>query len=141
MIQSCTREPDTTGSITDCFLSVNLGSTLILKACGFIEDHDARIMDVGDNRLHLRIGATRLDQRVLQFLGRSFEWSPMDIHITLQDAEEEANANFATRPHARSTVVHVTLRPVSNRFGNLERFQREGRRLLWQLRSHFIACQ
>ena len=46
--------------VTESFTSCDLGNSLMLKLCGFIEDQQAEILDVNEKRLQLRVGRSWL---------------------------------------------------------------------------------
>lgn len=115
------------------FVSLNIGNTLILKACGFIEAQQARILDVTEDSLTLRIGAGWLER----MLREQPLHPPLELKLYIQDAC--ADIDPGRRPHATSKVIDVTISPLSARW-SAEWFQETSRRLLWQLHSHFLAC-
>lgn len=123
--------------VTDCFASLNLKATLILKACGFIEAHRARILDIGEGFIKVRIGA-RWWERWL-FVPDD-PW-PMEVVLTIRDdiSQEERRIGRGHLPAADYGFVSVAVRPVSRRWSETE-FHEEARRLLWSLRFHFMAC-
>ena len=123
--------------LTDRFVSLSVGSTLFLKTCGFVEAYDARILDVADGSLRLRIG-NRWYERIL--LGTS-EQKPIEITFKFRDVDDEAERDAARhqRPQARYSAIEVVIRPASLTWSH-ESFQDAARRLMFDLRSYFMAC-
>src|SRR5262245_11765691 len=84
--------------VADRIVVMNISSTLILKACGFIEAYDARILDVTENSLRVRIGNSWYE-RVL--LG-SADQKPVEITLVIHntDPESESQESAMSRPQA-----------------------------------------
>lgn len=143
--------------ITDCFASLNLKTTLILKACGFIEAHGAQILDVDEGTLRLQVGY-RWWERLLFCLrftsptvpatavprhgqGEGFRLKPIEVQLTMRHeiSEKERRIGQTHLPAAEYSFVEVRIRPCSAFWTDAE-FHEHARRLLWSLRFHFMAC-
>jgi hypothetical protein len=143
--------------VTDCFASLNLKTTLILKACGFIEAHDAQILDVNEISLRLRVGHRWWERLLfcLRFSSLSLHATafpptgesdplclkPVEIQLRVRHdvSREERIIGKTHLPSADYSFVEVTIRPRSPRWTEAE-FREQARRLLWSLRFHFMAC-
>jgi len=115
--------------VTDTFETTNLGSTLILKACGFVEEHRARIINVREGHLKLRIGHSWLE--------RLFIKSCEPVDVVLNITEHDHNAPDSDSRVPRSSV-QVSIRPKSMNLTR-DQFAELSRKILWSLRYHFIA--
>lgn len=114
-------------SRTDTYLVSDIGTCLMLKLCGFVEQYRAEIRDVSENHLHLRLGGSWL-QRLL----RGHAWGdPLELEILFVPVESETD----TRPLAR---VQVVVRN-GHYFSSPDRFEVAAHRVLWQLRNHLMV--
>lgn len=123
--------------VNDHFVTLSVGNTLILKACGFIEAQRARILDVCEEHLLLRIGNDWLERLLLGSKGKKL----IEVRLKLEQPGpgEPFPPGRDKLPRTRYCLVDVQIRPVSQSWTR-EQFQDEARRLLWILRSHFMAC-
>jgi|GEM_PF-2237037 hypothetical protein len=121
--------------VGDRFVSLNVGNTLILKACGFIDDFQARILDVSETRLNVRIGAVWYRRLFNPRL-------PRQIDVDLQIERDVESRLAPVRQFSASSycTLSVQLRPVGPGW-NQEQFHQAARRLLWTLRGHFMAYE
>ncbi|WP_437226640.1 hypothetical protein SH661x_004691 [Planctomicrobium sp. SH661] len=120
---------------TDRFVSLSVGSTLVLKACGFIEDHQAKILEVSETLLRVRTGS-------LWYEGLfAFGNKPLEICLSINplNKEEEPNHQRFNRPSNSYCTIDVAIRSSSPRWSQ-EEFERESKRMLWTLRAYFMAC-
>lgn len=115
-------------SHTETYLVSDIGTCLILKLCGFVEEHRAEIRDVSENHLRLRLGGSWF-QRL--WGGRSLG-HPLDVEILFVPVEAEQ----ATRPLARVQIVVQDVRCL----WPSDRFEAAARRVLWQLRNHLMVA-
>ncbi len=114
-------------SRTETYLVSDIGTCLILKLCGFVEEYRAEIRDVSENHLCLRLGGSWFDR----LLGDGSLGHPLDLEILFVPVEAEGG----TRPLARVEIVvrdGQFLSPV-------DRFEAAARRVLWQLRNHLVV--
>lgn len=114
-------------SRTDTYLVSDIGTCLILKLCGFVEQYRAEIRDVSENHLQLRLGGSWLQR----LLGDGSLGHPLDLEILFVPAGEES----ASRPLARVQIVVKDARFLSHS----DRFEAAARRVLWQLRNHLMV--
>ena len=122
-------------SLTDRFVTSDLGSTIVLKACGFIGAHHARILKVSQGTLKIRVGHTWIE-RLLYQVGHQ---KPVDVTLNFhEDDEATIYAERYTRPQVKQATVEVTIEPQSSLSD--EEFEQVSRKLLWSLRYHFMAC-
>ena len=112
---------------TDTFLVSDIGTCLILKLCGFVEEYRAEIRDVSENHLRLRLGGTWF-QRIL---GDGSLGHPLDLEIAFVPVE----ATSGTRSLARDDILVKDAQLVSLS----PRFESAARRVLWQLRNHLMV--
>ena len=108
---------------TDRFSVSAIGGCLFLKLCGFVDAQKARIRDVSESHLELRIGS-----RLAGWLGSGNY--PVDLEIRFQHIKEESR-----NPQSR---IEVTLRDRLW-WRSAERFDESARRILWDLKSHLMA--
>ena len=130
LCNSLRRRPE---PVSAQMVSLNVGGTLLLKACGFVEEHQARLMDITENSLTIRMG----DSWLQRTWGKSGTIPTMEIHLEFGDITNKAKTDRV--PHATSNLINVELRATSRSWTN-EMFEDASRRMLWLLRSHFIAC-
>ncbi|MEW4489563.1 hypothetical protein AB1L42_15885 [Thalassoglobus sp. JC818] len=123
-------------SIRDRFFTTNYGSTIILKACGFVEEHHARILSAEDGQIRVRIGFTMLEQ----FIFNCPRTRPVDVMLRVRhlDDHEEAGEMKDVLPAAKCSQVDVEILPKSVGWSQPE-FEQFSRKLLWSLRSHFVS--
>lgn len=117
-------------TVTDQFLVANVGTTVLLKACGFIEEQGAELVDVGEDFLRLRVGPTSQ----MGFIPLGGHRGSIDVTIVFRAVDDASQGANRFRVN-----VSVTLRPLSRTVGE-EEFQDSARKLLWKLRGHFITC-
>ncbi|WP_437205447.1 hypothetical protein [Planctomicrobium sp. SH664] len=112
-------------------------STLLLKACGFIEAHRARIIDVTEQQLHVRIGQNWLTR----WLKGCHTALPLDVVLNFRSVRdcEEFDRNRYRRPVDSYLAIDVAIHPASPAWDD-QRFQEHARQLVWVIRSHFMAC-
>lgn len=109
----------------------------MLKACGFIEDHQARILDVSETSLRLRTGG----QWYETILPGGQRKKGIEISLQIQRLNEDQRQSeaYSGRPASRYCVIEASLIPATGRWSQAE-FTEESRRMLWALRSYFMAC-
>jgi len=118
----------------DRFRSLSVGSTLILKACGFIEDHHARVLEASESLLRFRIGESWKD-RLMKAI--TFRQCKKPMLISLAIGPEESIVQGSRSIH-RFCVIDVAIHPGSLQWSSDE-FHEESRRVLLNLRSYFMA--
>ncbi len=114
-------------SRTETYLVSDIGTCLMLKLCGFIEQYRADIRDVDENHLHLRLGGSWFQQ----LLGRNSLGYPLDLELLFVPVESATD----TRPLVRVQVVVQNARLISSP----DRFEVAAHRVLWQLRNHLMV--
>lgn len=114
----------------DEFITASLGTTLMLKAAGFVLDQHARILNVDESELALRIGSSWW----ARFLPGATWQPPIDVKLRFHTPGELP----LHAPRIPQSVVSVAIKPAS-KYVNDDEFERSSRRLLWQLRYHFMA--
>ena len=114
-------------SRTDTYLVSDIGTCLMLKLCGFVEQYRAEIRDVSENHLHLRLGGSWLQR----LLGDSSQGHPLELEILFIPVESETD----TRPLARVQIVVRNAHFLSPP----DRFEVAAHRVLWQLRNHLMV--
>lgn len=105
------------------FVVSDIGNCLLLKLCGFVDEQQAVIEDVSENRLSLNIGGSPL--RALL----SSQACPLDLEIRLRPTEPG---------HNPQSEVEVTIRDLRWR-GQTSHFEAAARRVLCQLKYHLMA--
>lgn len=120
--------------VRDSFVTHNVGGTLILKTCGLIESQRARLIQVEDHMLTLRIGRNWW-QRLL-----AAKLQDQELDVVLQLHAPEAMSPDATFVAGGDRcAVAVAVVPHS-RGWQAEAFHDAARRLLWAIRAHYMAC-
>jgi hypothetical protein len=120
--------------LTDRFVSLSVGNILVLKACGFIEAHHARIVDISEQRLRLRLG-----QFWWERLLRGNSQKAIEIILEIDNSNPGERAARDELYQRRYCTMDVSINPIDGGW-TPEDFHWESRRLLWSLRSHFLAC-
>jgi hypothetical protein len=123
------RHSVVTGSFTSC----DLGNSLMLKLCGFIEDQQAEILDVNEKRLQLRVGRSWL-QRWWHGV-RSH--GPLEITLDI-DRQAVRLIDDWRRIHAPHAVVRVHVRPLG-RLWRQDAFEACARQVMQRLRRYLIV--
>lgn len=124
-------------SQTDQFYSLCLGNTLILKTCGFIEDHQAEILDVDEQFLRIRTGSHWLKSLVRSF--RIPQTLVIELRIHPPQNGRALPDSLPSRSPNSYCQIDVEIRPASPNWTR-EQFVQESRRMLFVLRSYFMAC-
>ncbi len=123
--------------VTDSFVTSNLGTMIILKACGFVDTHHARIINVSEGYLKLRIGHGALTRL---FYNCKASHKPLEVTVNIRetiDSEDLATGKYVP-PQVKHAAVDVKISPDSLGWNNQE-FQDVARKVLWSLRYHFMA--
>lgn len=122
--------------VTDRIFTANIGCLLVKKACGFVEDHQARIVEVTENRLRLKIGYSWLER----LLYRVRPEPPVEVVLCFQESslQELSEEERIRQPGIGCSQIDVTIQPRSS-WGRPQDFEQSARRLLWSLREHFIS--
>lgn len=124
-------------SQTDHFYSLCLGNTLLLKTCGFIEDHGAEILDVDEQFLRIRTGSHWLTSLLRSF--RIPQTMVIELRIHPPQSQGELPGPLPSRSRNSYCQIDVEIRPASPNWTR-EQFVQESRRMLFVLRSYFMAC-
>jgi len=101
---------------------------VIYKLKGFVEDHDARLLDVQKEVVGMQIGRKSMFSR----WGESSSRQPVDVVITMTKAEENRRAM------ARKMTLQVTVTPIGVPKDS-EVFHERAARVVELLRSHLVA--
>lgn len=122
--------------IRDRFCTTNVGGTLLLKVCSFLENHRAQILDVEVDRLRVRVGHSRL-QRLFYHCPNV---KPAEISLVIfRDQVDGLDEDVRFRLPGRScSQIDVTISPQSKSW-RPEEFRQFARRLMWSMRAHFVA--
>ena len=126
-------------TVTDSFITSNLDSLIVLKACGFIESHQARILAVSDGFLKLRVGHGSLTRF---FFECPVSYKPIEITLKIHNEikpEEIESGKYNNPPQVKHSAIDVAIKPDAIDWGYQE-FQDAARKVLWSLRYHFMAC-
>ena len=124
-------------TVTDSFITSNLDSLIILKACGFIESHRARILAVSDGYLKLRVGHGSLAR---MFFECPVNYKPLLITLKIHDEikQEDIESGKYKPSRVKHSAVDVSIKPDAIDWTHQE-FNDAARKVLWSLRYHFMA--
>ena len=125
-----------TPTYSDRFVTTNYGATLILKACGFIQEQHAKIVDVEEDVLKLRLSAPSR-WALFRMLGSE---RPIDIQLEMKELEKsECQGEVSERlPAAKCAQVEVKMEAGIGSWNSTD-FEAYARRVMWSLRTHFMA--
>jgi hypothetical protein len=109
----------------------DLGNTLFLKLCGFIQDQHARLLEVDEHNYRMKIGFTRWERF----------WHGVDGHdpllVTLAVRRDET-PGWERRSHAADAIVEIDVRPAG--FGwSAAAFDSTARHIVRKLRLHLMT--
>lgn len=122
--------------VTDRFFTANLGCLLILKSCGFVEDHTAKILEVTENRLKVRLGHTWLER--LFFTCSKDRPVDVTLQVNLNDLTGLSEEEKLRLPGVDCSRIDVTIVPASRTWKESD-FQQFSRKILWSLRHHYVS--
>lgn len=118
---------------TECVSTSNVGTTLLLKLCGFIEDQQAEVLDVSEDQLRLRIGHSWLARLWRRVGGHG------PLEVTLDIARSSTRKIDEWRhihsPHAQ---IWIHVRPLG-RFWKQADFEACAGQLVQRLRRYLIS--
>jgi hypothetical protein len=117
--------------VREALHACDLGNTLFLKLCGFIQDQQARLLEVDEHNYRLKIGYSRWERF----------WHGMSGHdpvlVTLAVRRDET-PEWDRRSHAADAIIEIAVRPAG--FGwNAADFQSTARHIVRRLRLHLMA--
>jgi hypothetical protein len=117
--------------VREALHACDLGNTLFLKLCGFIQDQQARLLEVDEHNYRLQSGFSRWERF----------WHGGDGHdpvlVTLAVRRDEA-AEWDRRSHASDAIVEIAVRPAG--FGwSAADFDSTARHIVRRLRLHLMA--
>ncbi len=118
--------------VRETLVTCNVGSTLFLKLCGFIEDCEARILDVDVDHLRVRVGRTWVERWWHGLRGHS----PLEVRIAIRPVDQTV-ADWQ-RTNAGAAVLDVHVCPLGPRWTQ-ETFDECARRAVHKLRLHLMA--
>lgn len=139
--RACFRQPgETPDDAPPTSLQTELVHTVRLVACqeediliaklkGFVQDHQARLLDVQPNLITMRLG----DSTIFGGWGKNSRKQPVQIVVAF--GEEEVSKRSAATRHV---TLEVTVRPVG-RVPNAPTFQARASRTVELLRSYLLA--
>lgn len=123
-------------AVQERIFTTNLGTLLLLKTCGFVEEYRGRIIEVTENRLRVRIGGSALQRLFSRFpLEKAVEVDLQIHHEVTTNLTEEDRSRL---PGIACSQVDITIRPGTRSWTKAD-FQTYSRRMLWTLRKHFVA--
>lgn len=130
---SPTRVPRGPLPITHSLTACDLGNTLLLKLCGFIEDQNAELIEVSEDCYRLRIGHSRLARFWHGIAGHN----PVEVtlHIRRDESYRPEVGRYSRPADAR---IEVVVRPLGLGWRR-ERFDECGHRIVNRLRFHLMA--
>jgi hypothetical protein len=109
----------------------DLGNTLFLKLCGFIQDQQARLLDVQEHHYQLKIGYSRWERFWHGIHGHE------PVLVTLHVRHDET-PEWERRSHASQAIVEIDVRPAG--FGwQAAAFENCARHIVRRLRLHLMT--
>ncbi|WP_437187666.1 hypothetical protein SH668x_001072 [Planctomicrobium sp. SH668] len=107
-----------------------------MKACGFILDHRAQILDVSETTLRVRLGQKWFEPP----LQGNFRKKPMEVRIAIKPYSQTEDPHAIRKNSCTDNYwsVTVSIRPLSSRWNSNE-FTAEAKRIMMSLRSYFMA--
>lgn len=117
--------------VREALPACDLGNTLFLKLCGFIQDQQARLLQVEEHNYRMKIGFSRWERF----------WHGINSHdpvlVTLAVHRDHTPA-YDRRSHAAQAIVEIDVRPAG--FGwSAEAFDSCARHIVRRLRLHLMA--
>lgn len=128
--------PTQLSPVNERIFTSSLGSLLFLKTCGFVQDHHARILDVTESSLRVRIGGTWLER----FLYTGLSHKPIEVELTIsrEPVNTLTDEEKMRLPGIACSLIDVVITPSSRGWQRSE-FEQFSRKLLWVLRQHFVS--
>ena len=120
--------------IKDELVTSNIAGTLMLKLCGFVEDQQARILDISEDHLKLKIGYTLFERFWHGLSGHG----PLEVTLDIRDGAGEGLADWQ-RSQARHARVCVCVRPAGGAWGQ-KRFESCANAVLHRLRLYLMSA-
>lgn len=117
--------------IREALNACDLGNTLFLKLCGFIQDQQARLVDVHEHRYQLKIGYSRWERFWHGIKGHD------PVLVTLNVRHEGAPHSDRSSNSAQA-VVEIDVRPGSLNWRPAA-FESCARHIVRRLRLHLMA--
>ncbi len=119
--------------ITHSLTACDVGNTLMLKLCGFIEDQNAELLDVSEDCYRLKIGHARLTRFWHGISGHD----PLEVTLQIRrDQTYRPETARGSRP--ANATVEIAVRPLGLGWRR-EKFNECGHRIVNRLRFHFMA--
>jgi hypothetical protein len=117
--------------VREALPACDLGNTLFLKLCGFIQDQQARLLEVEEDNYRLQIGHSRWERF----------WHGVGGHnpvlVTLAVRRDET-PEWDRRSHAAQAVVEIAVRPAGLGWQARE-FESCAQHIVRRLRLHLMA--
>lgn len=117
--------------IREAFNACDLGNTLFLKLCGFIQDQQARLVDVRDHHYKLKIGYSRWERFWHGIKGHE------PVLVTLNVRQNGARGSVP-QSQAAGAVVEIDVRPAGIGWRPAA-FEKCARQIVRRLRVHLLA--
>ncbi len=114
------------------FQAVVANDMLVYKLAGFVDDHQAKLMEVTPERVVMRLG----NRGVIPSWGNHDGRRPVTVEVVIGD--EEVPEPGKKRARAKRVEIHVTIRPVGW-IRKSDVFQNRASNVMKDLKSFFIA--
>jgi hypothetical protein len=118
---------------TECLTTSNVGTTLLLKLCGFIEDQQAEVLDVSEDQLRLRIGRSWF----ARLWRRAGGHGPLEVTLDIVRSNTRKIDEWR-HIHAPHAQVLISVRPLG-RFWKQADFQECAEQLVQRLRRYLMT--
>ncbi|MBL8851271.1 MAG: hypothetical protein JNG89_16435 [Planctomycetaceae bacterium] len=117
--------------VREALSACDLGNTLFLKLCGFIQDQQARLLEVEEDNYRLQIGYSRWERFWHGLRGHN------PVVVTLAVRRDES-PEWDRRSHASQAIVEIAVRPAGIGWQARE-FESCAQHIVRRLRLHLMA--
>lgn len=118
-------------AVHEALHACDLGNTLFLKLCGFIQDQQARLLEVDEHNYRLQIGYSRWERFWHGLKGHD------PVLVTLA-VRRDASPDWDRLSHAAGAIVEIDVRPVGFGWRPAD-FESCARHIVRRLRLHLMA--
>jgi len=114
------------------FMACVAADMIVYKLGGFVDDHNAKLLEVNAKRAIIRVGSRGLFRN----WGKTDERQPIELVVAFGD--EETSLPGIRRSPSRQITVLVEIRPLG-KIADADIFQSRARNVMTRLRSYFVV--